>query len=195
MPHILLALLFGLTPSLALAHVGVGDANGIAHGFVHPLSGIDHILAMVAAGLFAAHLGGRALWLVPFAFIAMMAVGGALGVAQIEMPYVETGIGLSVVVLGIAIAAGANPPVAVAMALVGLFAIFHGHAHGAEMPETASGFAYGLGFVIGTALLHAIGLGLGIAIGKAGERYSRAIAQIGGSAMTLAGVAILGGLI
>jgi urease accessory protein len=191
----LLALVLALTPSLAFAHVGIGGAGGIAHGFMHPISGIDHILAMVAVGLLAAHLGGRALWLVPFAFIAMMAVGGALGVAQIEMPYVETGIGLSVVVLGIAIAAGANPPVAVAMALVGLFAIFHGHAHGAEMPETASGFAYGLGFVIGTALLHAIGLGLGIAIGKAGERYSRAIAQIGGSAMTLAGVAILGGLI
>src|SRR5438270_3081616 len=159
----LLALVLALTPSLASAHVGIGDANGIPHGLMHPVSGIDHVLAMIAVGLLAAHLRGRALWLVPLSFVGMMACGGALGSAGINLPYVEIGIGLSIVVLGIASAAGANPPVAVAMALVGLFAIFHGYAHGAEMPETASGFAYGLGFVIGTALLHEIGLGLGIA--------------------------------
>jgi urease accessory protein len=191
----LLALVLALTPSLALAHVGVGETSGVAHGFMHPISGTDHILAMVAVGLFAAHLGGRALWLVPLSFVAMMAFGGVLGMAGIGLAYVEVAIGLSVVVLGIIVAARVNPPVAIAMALVGFFAIFHGHAHGAEMPETASGLAYGVGFILATALLHAIGIGVGISIGKAGQRYSRTISQIAGGAMALAGVAMLGGII
>jgi urease accessory protein len=114
--------------------------------------------------------------------------------AGIGLPYPEIGIGLSVVVLGIIVATRVNPPLAIAMALAGLFAVFHGHAHGAEMPETVSGFAYGLGFVLATALLHATGIGLGISIGKAGERYSRLVAQIAGGAMAIAGGAILGGL-
>jgi urease accessory protein len=191
----LLALVLALSPSIAFAHVGVGDTSGVAHGFMHPLSGIDHALVMVAVGVFAAHLGGRALWLVPLSFVAMMAVGGRLGMAGIGLPYVEIAIGLSVVVLGITLATRVNPPVAIAMALVGLFAIFHGHAHGAEMPETASGLPYGVGFILATALLHAIGIGVGILIGKAGQRYSRTISQIAGGAMALAGIAILGGLI
>jgi urease accessory protein len=195
MPTVLLALLFALTPSLAFAHIGVGDTNGIVHGFVHPVSGMDHILPMVAVGMFAAHLGGRAMWLVPLSFVAMMALGGVLGMAGFALPYAEIGIGVSVVVLGIIVAMRVNPPVAIAMALVGFFAIFHGHAHGAEMPETASGLGYGVGFVLATALLHAIGIGVGILIGRAGQRYSRAIAQIAGSAMALAGVAMFGGLI
>ncbi|MEA2861497.1 MAG: urease accessory protein [Methylobacteriaceae bacterium] len=191
----LLAFVLALAPSLALAHVGVGETTGVAHGFMHPVSGFDHILAMVAVGLFAAHLGGRALWLVPLSFVAMMAFGGVLGMAGIGLAYVEVAIGLSVVVLGIIVAARVNPPVAIAMALVGFFAIFHGHAHGAEMPETASGLAYGVGFILATALLHAIGIGVGILIGKAGQRYSRTISQIAGGAMALAGVAMLGGII
>jgi urease accessory protein len=195
MPKVLLALFVTLTPSLAFAHVGVSETSGVAHGFMHPVSGFDHILAMVAVGLFAAHLGGRALWLVPLAFVAMMAAGGVLGMTGIGLPYVEIAIGLSIVVLGIALATRVNPPVAIAMALVGLFAIFHGHAHGAEMPETTSGLPYGVGFILATALLHAIGIGVGILIGKAGQRYSRTISQIAGGAMALAGIAILGGLI
>jgi urease accessory protein len=195
MPKVLLALFVTLTPSLALAHVGVGETSGVAYGFMHPVSGFDHILAMVAVGLFAAHLGGRALWLVPLSFVAMMAFGGVLGMAGIGLAYVEVAIGLSVVVLGIIVAARVNPPAAIAMALVGFFAIFHGHAHGAEMPETASGLAYGVGFILATALLHAIGIGVGILIGKAGQRYSRTISQIAGGAMALAEIAILGGLI
>jgi urease accessory protein len=191
----LLALVLALTPSLAFAHVGVGDTTGIAQGFMHPISGTDHVLAMVAVGLLAVHLGGRALWLVPLSFVAMMAFGGVLGMAGIGLPFVEVAIGLSVVVLGIIVAARVNPPAAIAMALVGLFAIFHGHAHGAEMPETASGLAYGVGFILATALLHAIGIGVGILIGNAGQRYSRTISQIAGGAMALAGIAILGGLI
>jgi urease accessory protein len=186
----LLAFVLALAPSLAFAHVGVGDTDGIAHGLMHPVSGIDHVLVMIAVGLFAAHLRGRALWLVPLSFVGMMACGGALGTAGINLPYVEIGIGLSVVVLGIAIAAGANPPVAVAMALVGLFAIFHGYAHGAEMPEAASGLAYGVGFIFATALLHAIGIGAGLLVGR-----EQRLTQVAGSAMALAGIGILGGLI
>jgi urease accessory protein len=125
----------------------------------------------------------------------MMAFGGVLGMAGIGLAYVEVAIGLSVVVLGIIVAARVNPPAAIAMALVGFFAIFHGHAHGAEMPETASGLAYGVGFILATALLHAIGIGVGISIGKAGQRYSRTISQIAGGAMALAGVAMLGAII
>jgi urease accessory protein len=185
-----LALLLALTPSLAFAHVGSGDAHGIAHGFMHPLSGLDHILAMGAVGLFAAHLGGRALWLVPLAFLAMMTVGGALGVRAIGLPYVEVGIGLSVVVLGIMVASRANPPVAIAMALVGFFALFHGHAHGAEMPESASGLAYGAGFILATTLLHAIGIAFGMLIGS-----ERRLTQLAGSAMAMGGIALLGGMI
>jgi urease accessory protein len=195
MRKVLLALLFAVTPSLAFAHVGVGETSGVAHGFLHPMNGIDHTLAIVAVGLFAAHLGGRALWLVPLSFVAMMAFGGVLGMSGIGLPFAEIAIGLSVVVLGIILAARVNPPAAIAMALVGLFAIFHGHAHGAEMPETASGLAYGVGFILATALLHAIGIGVGILIGKAGQRYSRTISQIAGGAMALAGIAMLGGII
>jgi urease accessory protein len=186
----LLAVLFALAPSLAFGHVSVGDTSGIAHGFMHPMGGVDHILAMGAVGLFAARLGGRALWLVPLSFVAMMASGGALGMAGVALPYVEIGIGLSIVVLGIAVAIRVNPRVVIAMALVGFFAVFHGHAHGAEMPETTSGFAYAAGFILATAMLHAIGVGLGILMGT-----ERRITQIAGSAMALAGVTILGGLI
>jgi urease accessory protein len=184
-----LATLALLAPSIAFAHVGIGDTDGIAHGLMHPVSGVDHVLAMVAVGLFAAHLGRRALWLVPLAFVMMMAAGGVLGMTGIGLPYVEIAIGLSVVVLGIIVATRVNPPVAIAMALVGFFAIFHGHAHGAEMPETASGLAYGAGFVLATALLHAIGIGLALVMGK-----ERRVTQVAGSAIALAGVAILGGL-
>ena len=150
-----------LAPSVALAHTGVGEAGGFSHGFMHPIGGVDHVLAMVLVGVFAWQLGGRALWLVPATFVVVMALGGAVGVGGIELPLVEIGIALSVVVLGAAVAFGVKAPVAAAMAIVGLFAVFHGHAHGAEMPETAAGAAYGLGFMLGTGLLHLVGIGLG----------------------------------
>ncbi len=179
----LLAVALAAIPTVASAHVGVGDTTGFVHGFSHPLSGIDHILAMVAVGLFAAHLGGRAFWLVPLTFVSVMAIAGVAGMAGVGLPYVEIGIGMSVVVLGTAIAFQLNPPTLVAMALVGFFAIFHGHAHGAEMPESTSGLTYGVGFVCATALLHAIGISLGLTIGYAGKIYSRRIVQVGGGAM------------
>ena len=128
------------------------------------LSGIDHLLAMTAVGLFAAHLGGRALWAVPATFVAVMALGGVSGAAGISLPFVETAIALSVVVFGLMIFSGMAPPVLAAMALVGIFAIFHGHAHGTEMPVDGSGILYGIGFMVATALLHGFGITLGLAI-------------------------------
>ena len=177
----------------AQAHTGVGDTNGFAHGFAHPMSGIDHILAMVAVGLLAAHLGGRALWLVPLSFVSMMAVGGALGIAGATLPYAEVGIGLSVVAFGALVALRTALPVAAAMAMVGFFALFHGHAHGAEMPQTASGLHYGLGFVTATAVLHAVGIGFGLLIGQIGQITGRRVLQMIGGGVAIAGVAILAG--
>lgn len=185
------ATVIAFLPVAASAHVGIGDTHGFVHGFSHPLSGIDHVLAMVAVGLFAAHLGGRALWLVPLTFVSVMALAGISGMAGVKLPFVEIGIGMSVVVLGLAVAFQLSVPTLVATSLVGFFAIFHGHAHGTEMPESVSGLVYGVGFICATALLHAIGVSLGLAIGKAGQMYSRRIVQIGGGAMAIAGVAIL----
>ena len=185
------ATVIAFLPVAASAHVGIGDTHGFVHGFSHPLSGIDHVLAMVAVGLFAAHLGGRALWLVPLTFVSVMALAGISGMAGVELPFVEIGIGMSVVVLGLAVAFQLSVPTLVATSLVGFFAIFHGHAHGTEMPESVSGLVYGVGFICATALLHAIGVSLGLAIGKAGQMYSRRIVQIGGGVMAIAGVAIL----
>lgn len=178
-------------PVAASAHVGVGDTHGFVHGFSHPLSGIDHLLVMIAVGLFAAHLDGRALWLVPLTFVSVMALAGVAGMAGVRLPFVEIGIGLSVVVLGLAIAFQLSIPTLVAMILVGFFAIFHGHAHGTEMPQTVSGLSYGVGFICATAMLHAIGIALGLAIGKAGEACSPRFFQIAGSVMAITGVAFL----
>jgi len=182
-----------LVPGMAYAHVGVGDTHGLVHGFDHPIGGLDHVLAMVAVGMFAAYLGGRALWLVPSAFVLMMAVGGAFGIAGAPVPFVEIGIAASVIVLGLAVALQWNLPTAAAMALVGFFAIFHGHAHGAEMPADAAGLSYALGFMLATAILHLVGIGTGLAFGRIGATTSRVALQAGGGAMALAGAAILTG--
>ena len=190
--HFLIAAVL-LASTAAQAHVGVGDTHGFAHGFAHPVSGIDHVLAMIAVGLFAAHLGGRALFLLPLSFIAMMVAGGVLGAAGVSLPFVEAGIGLSVVVFGIAVALNLDIPVAIAMVLVGVFAVFHGYAHGAEMPGTVSGLAYGAGFVVATAALHALGIGLGLVLGKSTRAVGERILQGVGGAMALAGIAILAG--
>lgn len=189
------AAMMALLPAIALAHTGVGDTVGFPHGFMHPITGIDHVLAMILVGVFAWQLGGRALCLVPITFVLVMAIGGALGVAGISVPFVEAGIALSVIVLGAVVAFGIKAPVAVAMAVVGLFAIFHGHAHGAEMPENAAGMAYALGFMLGTALLHGVGLGLGFLIGRIGEKQGPLVVRTAGAAAAVAGVAILTGLI
>ena len=137
---------------LADAHPGHGAA-GLAAGFAHPFSGLDHLAAMLAVGLLGARLGGRALWQVPLAFIAMMVLGGVLGMNGVALPFVEYGIAASVLVLVGAVVMARALPISAAVALAGLFAVFHGHAHGAEMPLAASGFAYGLGFVAASSLL------------------------------------------
>jgi urease accessory protein len=185
-----LAAALTMFPALAFAHTG-HSTLGFAHGFSHPISGIDHILAMVAAGIFAANLGGRALWAVPLTFMALMAAGGALGIAGMTLPSVEIVMALSIVVLGLAVAARYEWPVAAAMSLVGFFAIFHGHAHGTEMPVDASGFAYALGFVAATGPLHLFGLAIGFAVAHTGLRYSQRITQAGGAAVAMAGVLVL----
>jgi len=178
-----------LIPTAAFAHPGIGDAHGFVHGFAHPLGGLDHILAMVTVGIFAWQLGGRALWLVPAAFVLAMAGGGALGMAGVPLPFVELGIAASVIVLGAIVAFARKAPVAIAVGIVGLFAIFHGHAHGTEMPLDASAGAYAAGFMLATALLHTAGIALGLAIGRIA--HGRAAYQLGGSLVALAGVAIL----
>jgi urease accessory protein len=183
---------FVLLPTAALAHPGHG-ADGFAHGFAHPLGGLDHVLAMVAVGLYAALLGGRALWLIPAAFVGMMAVGGALGVAGIALPFTEVAIALSVVALGLAITLRAEVPVIVAMALAGAFAIFHGHAHGAEMPVDASGLEYAAGFIVATALLHVVGIGAAMGVAKLVGKYGKIMAQVAGGAFALGGVGVLAG--
>lgn len=186
------AVVAAFAPTLAFAHSGHVDGVGLAHGFLHPVSGIDHVLAMVAVGVLAAQLGRRALWALPLAFVSMMAAGGAIGMAGIALPFTEAAIALSIVALGAAIAFGLRLPLVATMAAVGLFAIFHGHAHGAEMPETASGLAYGAGFVLATAMLHLGGIGVGLALGRPGFATATRVA---GGVTALAGLALLGGAI
>jgi urease accessory protein len=188
-----LALAIIAVPTIASAHPGHEGAPGFIHGFLHPLGGVDHILAMVAVGLFAARLGGRALWLVPASFVTAMAMAGVIGMSGFALPYVEAGIALSILVLGAAIALETAMPVAAAMGLVAFFAVFHGYAHGAEMPESVSGLAYGLGFVAATAALHGLGIGIGLLVGRSTEVVSRRILQVGGGAAALAGAALLAG--
>src|SRR4051794_16873849 len=141
-------------PTAASAHVGLGEPHSFLQGFAHPTSGLDHILAMIAVGLYAVRLGGRAMWLVPMAFVGTMAISGP-GLAGFEVPFVEIGIALSIVVLGLAIYIRLNLSTLAAIAVVGLFAIFHGQAHWAEIPDGAGGLGFAAGFILATSLLHA----------------------------------------
>ena len=184
-----------LAPTAALAHTGVSETSGFVHGFMHPLGGLDHQLAMILVGIFAYQLGGRALWLVPLTFVGIMAFGGFLGIAGIPVPFIELGIALSVIVLGAIVAFGVKVPVAAAMGIVGLFAIFHGHAHGSEMPMDASGLEYGLGFMLATASLHAVGIGIGFMIGMTTKWLGNNVYRVAGGLASVAGVGILLGVI
>ncbi|MEO6178386.1 MAG: HupE/UreJ family protein [Devosia sp.] len=192
MRALLIALLV-LFPTAAFAHTGHGDTSGFLHGFMHPIGGLDHVLAMVAVGVFAFVLGGRALVLVPLSFVGMMAVGFLLGANGVNVPFVELGIALSSVVIGGVAASGRSMPVAAAMSLVGVFAVFHGHAHGAEMPADASGFEYALGFVAATALLHVAGIAAAMGVAKLTGRHGRTLAQVAGGAFALGGIGVLAG--
>ena len=145
----------------ALAHPQKGAAVGFVTGFLHPVSGPDHVLAMVAVGLWGAQLGAPAIWLLPVAFPMVMAFGGMLGLMGVPMPGVEYGIAASAILLGAAVMFEIRPPLGLAAALVGLFAICHGHAHGTELPPNQSALLYSMGFVIATGCLHGVGIGIG----------------------------------
>lgn len=187
--------LLALVPNIAFAHPDIGHTSGLAHGFMHPLSGIDHILAMVLVGMFAWQLGGKARLLVPLAFVTVMAFGGAVGIAGIPLPMVEIGIALSIVVLGAIVATQWRAPVVVAMGIAGLFAIFHGYAHGMEMPGNGSGLGYAIGFMLATAILHVAGLGLGTAVGKMATGRGETLLRAAGGVAAVGGVGLLTGLI
>lgn len=146
----------------AQAHEGSGATGGFVSGFLHPLFGWDHVIAMVAVGLWGAFLGMPAIWVLPVVFPLVMAVGGALGVAGVPLPGVETGIAVSAIALGGMVAGAVRPPIWVAAMIVGSFAIFHGHAHGTELPQAADPVAYSLGFVMATGLLHLGGIAFGL---------------------------------
>lgn len=174
-----------LAAGAAFAHVQEGQAAGFLSGLSHPVSGLDHVLAMVAVGLWGAQLGLPAIWLLPVVFPLVMAFGGFLGLLGIPLPGVEIGIALSAVALGVAVAAEARPPLWATTLLVAVFAVFHGHAHGTELPEGQSGLAYSLGFVVATGLLHAGGIAIGLIhrwpVGRAGLRLLGALMAIGGA--------------
>jgi urease accessory protein len=176
----------------AHAHTGHGLAGGFAGGFLHPLFGLDHVVAMVAVGLWGAFLGAPAIFILPIVFPLVMALGGVLGILGIPLPGVEMGIAVSAVVLGLMVALAAKPHLAVAAVLVGLFAIFHGYAHGAELPDGADALAYSLGFVIATGLLHLCGIAFGL---LAQWPQGRIAVRAAGSAIAIAGLVFLGRLI
>ena len=158
----LIAALVGASQT-ASAHIVDGSATGgFMGGFAHPLFGLDHVVAMVAVGLWGAFLGPPALWLLPITFPMVMALGGAIAILGVPVPAVEIGIALSAIVLGGMIALAARPPIAIAALIVGAFAIFHGHAHGAELPPGTDAVAFSVGFVMATGLLHLAGIAFGL---------------------------------
>lgn len=189
---VIIALLFLLAADAALAHEAEGFAGGFVSGLLHPLFGPDHVVAMVAVGLWGAFLGMPAIWLLPVVFPLVMALGGAAGVAGVPLPAVEAGIGASALVLGAMVALAARPPLWVAAVIVGVFAVFHGHAHGTELPHAANPLAYSAGFVISTGLLHLSGIALGLA---ARWRAGRVAIRAGGGAIALAGAGFLTGVL
>jgi urease accessory protein len=191
--HALLVLVLLLVPLAAFAHEqNVSAGVGFATGFLHPIRGIDHVLAMFAIGLWGAQLGMPGIWVLPVAFPMVMAFGGALGIAGVLLPGTEIAIALSVISLGAVIALSLRPPVAVALAIAAFFAIFHGHAHGAELPGQAGAIAYSAGFVLATGLIHLSGIGVGLVIHVP---RGPVLVRLGGAAIALAGFYLLSGLL
>jgi urease accessory protein len=179
-------------PTLAFAHPGHG-AGGLAAGFLHPVFGIDHVLAMLLVGVIAARIGGRGLWLLPTSFVGMMIAGGILGTSGVALDHLEIVIAASLVVFGAAAATSLRIPVAVLSLLTGGFALFHGYAHGAEMPAEADATSFALGFVAATAVLHAVGIALWLGV----VRYAyqpRLLGRIAGIGSALVGMALAAGL-
>lgn len=169
----------------ASAHTGNHVVTGFTSGLTHPLLGLDHLLAMIAIGLWAAQQGGRALWAVPTAFVGAMLLGGGMSLAGLSLPHVETGIAASVLVLGLLIATRQQWAVKAGMAIAAGFALFHGYAHGLEMPQAASPALYALGFVLATAFLHGVGI--------AGSLVGRYAMQAAGVGIAATGVALIFG--
>lgn len=188
-----IVVLLAAMASPAFAHIGFHEDSSLISGFVHPLSGIDHVLAMVSVGLFALRLGGRALWLIPAAFVGVMVIGGALGSGGVELPYVEPVIALSVIGLGALLVFDVRPPLVVSMALVGGFALFHGHAHGTEGAHLPGFAGYAAGFIAATTLCHLAGLAIGIGLERGGARISEWGRPAVGAVGCIAGAMLLAG--
>jgi urease accessory protein len=174
-----------LAPRSAFAHTGVSPAHDLLHGLAHPLTGLDHLLATFAVGLWAAQRGGRAIWIVPTAFVLAMTVGASLGISRVAIPFVEPAIVISVLILGVFIAAAVKLPLSISAAIVGLFAIAHGYAHGTEIPATASGLTYTLGFIAATIVLHATGISVGLALQRL---HSSQLVRYTGAAIVVCGL-------
>jgi urease accessory protein len=179
-----LTLTASLWPALAWAHVEKGRAEGLIAGLHHPISGLDHVLAMVSVGLWGAQLGAPAVWLLPVTFPMVMAFGGMLGLMGVPLPGIEAAVALSGVALGTAVLTEWRPPLWAAAALVGFFAVFHGHAHGSELPPGASGLLYSIGFVVATGTLHVVGIGIGTIHRWA---WGRVALRVAGGGIALAG--------
>lgn len=182
---------FLLAVTAALAHTGEGISGGFLSGLTHPIFGWDHVVAMVAVGLWGAVLGRPAIWILPIVFPLVMAIGAALGVVGIPVPFIEAGIALSGVVLGLMIVFLIKAPMPFAAVLVGLFAIFHGHAHGTELPDAANPIAYAVGFVISTGLLHLFGIIFGTLMASDAGKWA---VRAGGAVIALVGAAYLTGV-
>jgi urease accessory protein len=174
--------------SPAIAHITNASGAGFAGGFSHPFSGLDHILAMIAVGLWASQLGRPAYWVIPLTFPVVMVMGAILGMMDLPLPWVEIGIAGSVIILGAMVALALKPSLAVSVVLIGLFAMMHGHSHGTEMPQAASPVAYGAGFLIATVTLHAIGLVIG---GTSRRPFARVGLRTAGATIAAIGVVLL----
>jgi urease accessory protein len=184
-------LLGALFPGLASAHVNAGETAGFMHGFLHPIGGLDHILAMVGVGLWAAQLGGRALWAIPLAFVGAMAIGGGLGIVGAPVPFVEPAIIASDLILGGLVVMATRIPLWASASLVGFLAIFHGFAHGAEMPADSSGLLYSAGFMLATLGLHLSGIGAVAMVKQINHDKEEIFVRMAGGGILLAGVYVL----
>jgi urease accessory protein len=176
------AAILAITTAPAFAHLDPAEHGSFMAGVSHPLFGADHMLAMIAVGLWAAQIGGKARWAVPAAFVSLMALGFILALASVPLPFVEPGILASVIGLGLLVALAVRVPVAISAAIVGVFALFHGHAHGGEL-GSATALTFGLGFIASTALLHGLGVGLGMLVGGRNSVVTRilgALTAVGG---------------
>ncbi len=188
---VLAAIAWLLATATALAHTSEGGAGGLVHGFLHPLFGPDHVIAMVAVGLWGVFLARPAVWVLPVIFPLVMAFGGVLGILGVPLPSVEAGIALSAVVLGICVAFALRPPLWGAALITGIFAIFHGYAHGVEMPAASNAVAYAVGFVIATGLLHMCGIAFGL---LARFPVGSVLVRLAGALIAMAGGAYLTGM-